>query len=106
MPKRRSGKQRKPVHEHFKLAFRQTYIHEFVIEEPSIIGGSFDLPTDLQARLNDIELRMKRLEGERVFTSGEPPRALDSYINEHPEMLGVNAEMKKLIENGLVRVIT
>ena len=105
MPKRRSGK-RRPVREHFKLAFRQTYIHEFVIEEPSIIGGSSDLPTDLQAWLNDIELRMKRLEGERVFTSGEPPRAIDHYINEHPEMLGVNAEMKKLIENGKIQVIT
>lgn len=105
MPKRRSGK-RRPVREHFKLAFRQTYIHEFVIEEPSIIGGSSDLSADLQARLNDLELRMKRLEGERVFTSGEPPRALDFYIEEHPEMLSVNAEMKQLIESGQVRVIT
>jgi len=99
-------RKRRPVHEHFKLAFVQTYLHEYVIEEPSTIGGSSDLPTDLEARLNDIELRMKRLEGERVFTSGEPPRALDSYISDHPEMLSVNAEMKKLIENGLVRVIT
>ena len=106
MPKRRSGKQRRPVREHFKLAFRQTYLHEFTIEEPSHIGGSSDLPTDLQARLNDIELRMKRLEGERVFTSGEAPRALDSYIEDHPEMLSVNAEMKQLIESGQVRVIT
>lgn len=77
-----------------------------MVEEPSLAGGSSDLPTDLQARLNDIELRMKRLEGERVFTSGEAPRALDSYINEHPEMLSVNAEMKQLIENGQIRVIT
>ena len=105
MPKRRSGK-RRPVHEHFKLAFRQTYIHEFVVEEPSHIGGSSDLPTDLETRLNDIELRMKRLEGERVFTSGEAPRALDSYIEQHPEMLSVNAEMKQLIENGKIQVIT
>jgi len=98
-------RKRRPVHEHFKLTFRQTYIHEFVVEESSLEGSS-DLPTDLEARLNDMELRMKRLEGERVFTSGEPPRALDSYIEDHPEMLSVNAEMKKLIENGLVRVIT
>lgn len=105
MPNRRSGK-REPVHEHFKLAFVQTYLHEFMIEEPSHIGGSSDLPTDLQARLNDIELRMKRLEGERVFTSGEAPRALDSYIEDHPEMLSVNAEMKQLIESGRIQVIT
>ena len=105
MPKRRSGK-RRPVHEHFKLAFRQTYIHEFVVEEPSLLGGSSDLPTDLEARLNDMELRMKRLEGERVFTSGEAPRALDSYIDQHPEMLGVNEEMKQLIASGRVQVIT
>ena len=95
-------RKRRPVHEHFKLAFHQTYIHEF--EEPSFTGGSSNLSTDLEARLNDIELRMKRLEGERVFTSGEPPRALDSYINEHPEMLGVNAEMKRLIESGRITI--
>lgn len=77
-----------------------------MVEEPSLAGGSSDLPTDLQARLNDIELRMKRLEGERVFTSGEAPRALDSYIEDHPEMLGINAEMKKLIESGQVHTIT
>lgn len=105
MPKRRSGK-RRPVLEHFKLAFRQTYMHEFMVEEPSLLGGSSDLPTDLETRLNDMELRMKRLEGERVFTSGEAPRALDSYIDQHPEMLSVNAEMKQLIESGLIRVIT
>jgi len=99
-------RKRRPVHEHFKLAFVQTYLHEFMIEEPSLLGGSSDLPTDLEARLSDIELRMKRLEGVRVFTSGEPPRALDSYIEEHPEMLSVNAEMKKLIESGLIRTIT
>ena len=106
MPKRRRGKRKRPVHEHFKLAFVQTYIHEFTIEEPSIIGGSSDLPTDLETRLNDMELRMKRLEGERVFTSGEAPRALDSYIDQHPEMLGVNEEMKQLIASGRVQVIT
>jgi hypothetical protein len=106
MPKRRRGKRKRPVHEHFKLAFVQTHLHEFMVEEPSIIGGSSDLPTDLETRLNDIELKIKRLEGERVFTSGEPPRALDSYIDQHPEMLSVNAEMKQLIENGKIRVIT
>ena len=105
MPKHRSGK-RKPVHEHFKLAFRQTYLHEFTIEEPSLLGGSSDLSTDLEARLNDIELKIKRLEGERVFTSGEAPRALDSYIEDHPEMLSVNAEMKQLIASGRVQIIT
>lgn len=105
MPKHRSGK-RSPVREHFKLAFRQTCLHEYMIEEPSLLGGSSDLSTDLEARLNDIELKIKRLEGERVFTSGEAPRALDSYIEDHPEMLSVNAEMKQLIASGRVQVIT
>ena len=105
MRKRSGGKKRGPVSEHFKIAYRQSFLNEFVSEEPSLSEGS-PLPQDLVQQLGDIQLRISRLEGERVFTSGELPRALDSYIEEHPEMLSVNAEMKELIERGKIRVIT
>lgn len=103
MKKRRGGKKRGPVSEHYRLAYRQSFLYEFVSEEPSLSEGS-DLPQDLVQQLSNIELRIARLEGERVFTSGEPPRGIDHYIDEHPEMLSVNEEMKRLIAAGHVRV--
>ena len=105
MKKRSGGKKRGPVSEHYKLAYRQSFLSEFVSEEPSLSEGS-KLPQDLVQQLSDIQLRIARLEGERVFTSREASRTLDSYIKEHPEMLSVNAEMKELIERGKIRVIT
>ena len=105
MRKRSGGKKRGPVSEHHRIFYRQSFLSEFVTEGPSIKEGSA-LPQDLVQQLGDIELRIKRLEGERVFTSGQPSRVLDSYIKEHPEMLSVNAEMKELIESGKIRVIT
>ena len=105
MRKQYGGKKRSRVSEHFNLAYRQSFLAEFMSEESSITEGS-SLPQDLVQQLTDLSLRISRLEGERVFTSGEPPRALDSYIENHPEMLSVNAEMKELIERGKIRVIT
>ena len=99
MKKHRRGKRRKS--EHFNFAYRQTFLDEFI--EPSLSEGS-PLPEKLVQQLDDIQLRISRLEGERVFTSGEPPRALDFYIEEHPEMLSINAEFKALIESGRIRI--
>jgi hypothetical protein len=103
--KRRSGgkrRRRKQASDHFELAYRQTYLYEFV-EEPSLEEG-IPLPKELVQQLSDIEIRISRLEGERVFTSGEIPKALDFYIEEHPEMLSINAEFKALIESGRIRI--
>jgi len=83
------------------LAYRQTLLFEFT--EPSTQEGS-SIPEELDSRLDDIEMRIGRLEGQRVFTSGEPPRAIDHYVDEHPEMVSVNEEVRQLISSGRIKV--
>lgn len=104
MKPRSGGKRRKKgqTNDHFEIVYRQTFLYEFI--EGPVLSEDSSLPEELVQRLSDIELRIRRLEGERVFTSGEPPRALDSYIDEHPEMLSINAEFKSLIESGRIRI--
>ncbi len=99
---RSGGKKRRPVNEHFKLAYRQSSLDEFV-EEPSENEGS-NLSPDLVDRLSDLELRLSHLEGKKVFTSSEPAKAMNEIMSSNPQMSSVNSEFKKLLALGKVKI--
>ena len=102
MPKQRRGKKQR------RNDFIQTSILDFVTEEPEpepqVKSEAVAISPDLVARLTDLELRLKRLEGQKEFISTEPAKSTDQYIAARPEMVGVNVELKKLIASGRIKV--
>ena len=102
MKRKSGGKKQRPVNEHFKLAYRQSFLAEF-IEEPSENEGS-NLSSDIMARFSDVELRLSHLEGKKVFTSTEPAKAMDEIMSSNLQMSSVNSEFKKLLALGKVKV--